>query len=227
MLEQKEYWKSRIFYSKPQRFATRLFVESKLNYIFKFLKADSSSSILDVGAGNGTFTYYWIKYFKQVVGIDISDALISQSPCRDKMIIGDAFRLPFKNNAFDVVFTSCLLHHVHTPLDVVKELARAAKKYVVICEPNRNNPLMLLFSVMFNWERGGIKFSRNFLRGLVDKCGSLETIALDSMGVITPNLTPSCIARIIRGLDKENIFGLYNLLIAKKRNENIISYPPI
>jgi len=217
MLEQKEYWKSRTFYSNPQRFATRLFVESKLNYIFKFIKANSSNSILDVGAGNGTFTYYWTRYFGKAVGIDISDMLISQSPCRDKLIIGDAFHLPFKNNSFDVVFTSCLLHHVHTPLDVVKELARTAKKYVVICEPNRNNPLMLLFSVVFSWERGGIRFSKNFLKGLIEKCGSMEIIALDSMGVITPNLTPSCLARIIRVFDKENILGFYNLLIAEKK----------
>ena len=135
MINHKAYWQNtRSRYSDPTRLATRLFVESKLNYIFKILKIEENTRILDVGSGTGIFTYHLSKYSKQVLGVDISEQLIKQSPCRDKLILADAFSLPFKNNAFDTTLTSCLLHHVDDPLKVIRELVRTTKKYLIICK---------------------------------------------------------------------------------------------
>lgn len=203
-------------YTNPMKLATQLFVESKLKYIFQNLKIENDTSILDVGAGTGIFTYYLIKHSKKVLGVDISEQLIKKSPCRDKLILADAFSLPFKDNAFDIVLTSCLLHHVDDPLGVIRELVRTTKKYLIICEPNRNNPLMFIFSLIIKCERAGLKFSRSFLKKLISNFKTLKILTLDSIGVITPNNMPSSIAVTLRKLDRKFFLGCYNILIAQK-----------
>ena len=48
---------------------------------------------------------------------------------RDRLnfIIGNAEKLPFADNYFDRTFSTCLLHHVEEPLDVLMEARRVTK----------------------------------------------------------------------------------------------------
>ena len=122
----------------------------------------SKIRILDVGCGNGFFTYYFSK-LAYTVGIDYSRYMLSINPC-NPLIQGSALSLPFRANSFDLFFCSNLLHHVEDLESVVSEMKRVSKKFIVLSEPNRNNPLMALFSVLIREERGQLKFSLSCLK---------------------------------------------------------------
>jgi ubiquinone/menaquinone biosynthesis C-methylase UbiE len=56
-------------------------------------------------------------------------------------IVADASSLPFRDNAFDVVFEKDSLHHVNQPKEVLKEMRRVSRNLIVLVEGNRYNPL--------------------------------------------------------------------------------------
>ena len=124
--------------------------------------------------------------------------------------------MPFRNNTFDIAFVSCLLHHVDDPQRVIRELVRTSKRYVVICEPNRNSLPIFVQSLLVKCERKGLKFSKTFLKRLVDENMELNILAMDSIGVITPNFTPNFLTSFLRVFDKRIPLGFYNVLIAEK-----------
>ena len=69
-----------------------------------------------------------------------------------KFVRADAENLPFTNDYFDKVFSTCLLHHVDHPLDVLMEARRVVKVggdllFVMPTDPGLANQLVkYLFS---------------------------------------------------------------------------------
>lgn len=167
-----------------------------------------------MGCGNGFFTYYFCE-LAYTVGIDYSKYMLSINPCR-LSVQGSALLLPFKDNSFDLVFCSNLLHHTSDPISVVKEMTRVSRQFVVSSEPNRNNPLMALFSVIISEERRALRYSLEYLQGLVELPG-LEIVDSCSMGSIVPNKTPTPLLAVLKKLDGKSPWGFYNLVIALKR----------
>lgn len=55
-----------------------------------------------------------------------------------------------------MVFEANVLHHVADREGVIREMARTSSRYVVLLEPNRNNPLMFAFSLAVGLNRGEI-----------------------------------------------------------------------
>ena len=155
---QKEHWEHRKRYKDPRHRLTQAFVVPKIDYIRRYVDINSQTSLLDVGAGNGIFTYYWADIAGLVVGVDYAEKMIKMSPCRKLLLQADATVLPFKDNSFDVVFCSNLLHHVGEPIYVVKEMKRVTKKYVILLEPNRSNFIMFPFGLVFKEE---LRYNRN------------------------------------------------------------------
>ncbi|CAD6492623.1 MAG: Ubiquinone/menaquinone biosynthesis C-methyltransferase UbiE [Candidatus Argoarchaeum ethanivorans] len=170
-------------------------------------------SILDVGCGNGFFTYYFSK-LAYTVGIDYSRYMLSINPC-DLLIQGSALQLPFKTNSFDLIFCSNLLHHVEDPESVVSEMKRVSKKFVILSEPNRNNPLMALFSVLVREERGQLKFSLSYLKKVAISSG-LNILDACSLGSVVPNKTPLFLLELFKKIDKKSVVGFYSIVLAHK-----------
>ncbi len=220
MFNHEAYWKTeRKKYCSPTSELAFLFVDSKIKYMQRYINFDEDTSILEVGAGTGIFMYHFSKLSKKVIGVDLSEQLLKQSSCCKTLICGDAFSLPFKNKTFDLAFSSCLLHHVNNPELAVRELARVSKKYVILCEPNRNNPAMFIFNAIFRHERGGLKFSKNYVKKILYQ-NSLKILSLDTMGFVTPNSMPLFIARLLRPFDKCNKIGFYIMAIGELKNDN-------
>jgi ubiquinone/menaquinone biosynthesis C-methylase UbiE len=94
------------------------------------------SSILEIGAGQGEH-WSFLKQFPttEYVAFDLRelkdrsylDKMPSQFIEKLKFIVGNAEKLPFPTEYFDRVFSTCLLHHVDEPLDVLLEARRVAK----------------------------------------------------------------------------------------------------
>ena len=206
------YWESERKRRSPEHPAIESFARPKINYIRDYVDL-SGMSILDVGCGNGFFTYYFSK-LAYTVGIDYSRHMLSINPC-DLLIQGSALALPLKTDSFDLVFCSNLLHHVKDPETVIREMKRISKKYVVLSEPNRNNPLMALFSVLVREERGQLKFSLQYLKKLAISSG-LNIVDACSLGSIVPNKTPLSLLDLFKKMDKKSAIGFYSIVLACK-----------
>ena len=211
-ISQKEYWEKGRKRRPAEHPVIEAFVSPKINYIRNHVDL-SRMSILDVGCGNGFFTYYFSK-ISDTVGLDYSKYMLSINPC-NPLIQGSALSLPFKNETFDLVFCSNLLHHVEDPTIIVREMKRVSKKFVVLSEPNRNNPLMALFSAIVPEERGALKISLRYMKRLVELCG-LKTITSCSMGSIVPNKTPLSLLKWFLKIDWKVPIGFYNVVISRK-----------
>lgn len=99
-------------------------------------------SILDVGGGSGELLDF-IGQRKKVkrtlcdisqVGIDKAISLGRAENGK----VGDIYKLPFKDNSFDVVLCAETLEHLERPEEAVKELMRVAKRHVSISVPYGN-----------------------------------------------------------------------------------------
>jgi ubiquinone/menaquinone biosynthesis C-methylase UbiE len=109
------------------------FVETIINL------SPSRGSFLDVGTGTGWIAIGVAKYSLdvEVVGVDLSGTMLNvarknalQEGVGDRIRFsaGDAKSLPFEDETFDSVFCHNMLHHLPHPIEMVKEMARVAKK---------------------------------------------------------------------------------------------------
>lgn len=108
---------------------------SKMNS--EFLGNTSRSiRILEVGCNIGLQLKYLQKIgFKSLYGIELQSHVVELAKLKTKninIIRGSAFDIPFKNNFFDLVFTSGVLIHI-APSDIkeaLKEIYRCTKRYI-------------------------------------------------------------------------------------------------
>ena len=143
--EQLHFWtsdESRLYINEaPQNISEyneawkKLYNISYYETIKAFLKSvPRSSRILDVGCGSGL----WLEVlrnlgFYDLWGIEVSDRLLTARAKGFNVVRAQAQDLPFKNDYFDLIFTSSVLCHIH-PQDislVIDEIHRCTKKYIL------------------------------------------------------------------------------------------------
>ncbi len=214
-LFQKDYWERKALAERrpPGHPVVRHYALSKIMEIRKTVKIQPGQRLLDLGCGNGFFSQPFSEIC-QTVGVDYSQAMLQANPLDSKFGM-DANRLAFQDMAFDVVFCHALLHHVEDPGKVLSEMRRVSRKYVVVMEPNRANPLMCLFSALVAEERSALKFSLSYLKGLLEKNG-LKVMEAFSHGMTVPNKTPAFLLPLLTPLDFRQPWGMTNILIAKR-----------
>lgn len=97
--------------------------------------------VLDIGCGKGYLLYEFTQVLPgiQVQGIDISRYALDHAKKEVKpfLRLGNAVRLPFKKNAFDLVVSINTLHnlYIYDLKNAVREIERAGKgkaKYLVV-----------------------------------------------------------------------------------------------
>ena len=202
---------SRRSYDHP---VVKEFVTGKIELIEKYIDIDENTTVLDLGCGAGFFSAYFEEICK-VKGIDSSIEMLKMNPVKDVFLM-DALNLGFKNNTFDVVFCCAVLHHVEEDDKVLKEMNRVSKKYIIILEPNRNNPFMFLFNLIKKDERRALKFSLNYLRRKVKRSG-LHIITSFSCGMLVPNRCPTFLLPIVKIFKFNQPLGMTNFIIAEKK----------
>jgi ubiquinone/menaquinone biosynthesis C-methylase UbiE len=214
-LFQENYWERKAIKSRrsPDHPVVRQYADSKIRLIRECVPLDHQTRLLDVGCGNGYFTLPFSRICKSV-GIDFSQTMLSQNPVSQKIRM-DAGHLCFSDMAFDVVFCHALLHHVEDMDGVLREMRRVSRKYVVVLEPNRNNPLMFLFSALVAEERKALSFSLEYLKNRMEQ-NQLKVLAAFSHGLTVPNKAPAILLPILRKLDFRQPWGMTNILIAQR-----------
>lgn len=213
--EQKHYWESRHLLARrhPEHPVIREYVLPKIQLIKRYVEFRQDTRLLDVGCGNGFFTFY----FDQIcdaTGVDFSEKMLALNPVSKKQQM-DAAALRFDDNTFDIVFCHALLHHVEDIDRVLSEMRRVSKKNVVVLEPNILNPLMFLFSALKKEERGALKFSLPYLRSKIEQNG-LAVVTSFSYGMIVPNKTPAFLLPVMRLFNFSQPLGMTNIILAEK-----------
>lgn len=105
---------------------------------------ENVETILDVGCGNGILVNYLLtasSSFKRIYGIDRSKTALKF--VNSEKSVGDIKNLPFKDNEFDLLICSEVIEHL--PLETYEkaifEIARVAKKYIIITVPYKEKLL--------------------------------------------------------------------------------------
>ena len=173
----------------------------------------SGKKILEVGAGNGYFSNNLISECELTV-LDTSEYQLRFNPAKQKHI-GSVYKMPFQDNSFDIVFCSNLLHHLKDSQRAVLEMKRVAKNFVIILEPNRNNPILFIGALFYKHERKAIKYSKKFISNLIKNSKLKTTNHTFIGGLVMPNLTPLFILPIAMAKSK-NLFSFFQIFICKK-----------
>jgi ubiquinone/menaquinone biosynthesis C-methylase UbiE len=120
-------------------------------------------SVLDVPFGTGRFLPLYAAQAMKVTGLDISYAMLDTAKgLREELVkqcqldIGDARKLPYADNSFDVVLSFRFLDGTIMFKDhkkVLAELVRVSRKYLVLevfTPPEGNDPGLLLEKIKDN-----------------------------------------------------------------------------
>jgi ubiquinone/menaquinone biosynthesis C-methylase UbiE len=103
-------------------------VEMVREQLRSFVAPRGDERALDVGTGAGTLALALAPLVREVVGVDIVEALLERArtnaPANVSFVEGDATALPFEPCSFDLVCTRRTLHHIARPELVVAELTR-------------------------------------------------------------------------------------------------------
>ena len=97
----------------------------------KLLGNIKNKKILDLGCGIGIYTKILIKKRAKVKGIDISEEEIKIAKRENPKVefrIGDAEKLPYKNEEFDIVLAALVLEHFNNWNKVLAEIRRVLRK---------------------------------------------------------------------------------------------------
>ena len=119
-----EYWRSRWHIDIEAERQSGIESQHKLKMLTELMLRFDYSSVLEIGCGKGK-----LKALPGYVGLDfIKDV--------KPMVNGDIVKLPFKNNAFDVVLSHWVLMHIpeNKIMDVVKEIQRVCRYGVFLRE---------------------------------------------------------------------------------------------
>lgn len=224
---QAKYWEehtSARHYSHP---VVRLFAQQRLEYLTRYVDLQGVKTAFDVGCGDGFSSYYLDQVIDHVEGGDISSTMLKKNPLpRERLRIVDAESLPLTDGSFDLVSAWEVLHHVPNAQMVVREMARVARQWVVIFEPNRVNLLQFLFGTIVRAERGTLRSTRSFLTRICEQA-DLEIVRADYCGKIPPNKTPLFLLPMLRRLPfRGNIFSAISIVVvARKKPPMSLSRP--
>lgn len=121
----------------------------QLRVIAKALRRPlTGCSVLDVGCGIGVTDELLMPYVGKLTGVDVSSAMVNEAkqrnPAASYSIYGGT-RLPFNDDAFDLAFAICVLHHVDPwQWDAfLAEMVRVVRPggLAIVIEHNPRNPL--------------------------------------------------------------------------------------
>lgn len=212
---QHRYWQKKTKARSINHPVVSFFVEQRMQFISKFIPIQEIKSILDVGSGRGHLAKY-ISKDTNIVATDFSYTQLKNNPIEQK-ITCTSEEIPFDDQSFSLVNEWELLHHIPNPKKTVEEMARIAKDYLILFEPNRQNPGQFLFSITKKEERNVLKHHKKMMYDLV-KDIEFDIIECKTVGCVFPNRMPQFILPLVKQIPFEfPIIGLSNVIICKRK----------
>jgi 2-polyprenyl-3-methyl-5-hydroxy-6-metoxy-1,4-benzoquinol methylase len=205
-----EYWNNYIFPASEKTRRERIFkprVDKILNFCKKYNAA--TNSILEVGAGFGTFCEELASrtIFEKIVAIEPTPSLAAT--CRQKGIT--TIEKPIEeiqlseNDKFDVVVNFEVIEHLFSPFDFInhcKKLLKPNGLFVVTCPNGLGFDIITLKEISNTIDHEHVNyFNPESLSLLLEKCG-FEILEASTPGVLDADL--------VRNAVLENKYSLEN-----------------
>ena len=138
--------------------------------------------ILDIGCGSGRNMKWLESVGATVTGVDLSPELVKATRKLGLDVVeGDATKLPFKDNTFDVVYSLGVVEHFEETEKAVKEHVRVCKKggTIAVVVPNKLSPFFFiepLYHLLqgtnkYGMQANGKKFSKRKLMEMLENAG--------------------------------------------------------
>lgn len=161
--------------------------------------------ILEIACGTGRFTSMLAERGADIIGLDISGPMLQQGRQRAQSagvadsleyMRGDAGRLPFPDNHFDVVFAMRFFHLADTPAEFLTEMCRVSNDQIFFDTFNRYSTRSL-----YNWAlpMGSRLYSRKEVHSLLATAG-LELRAAEHDWIFPYGLYREIPNRVASGL---------------------------
>ena len=142
-------------------FLRKLLLKNRLKIFDIFIKKlnpDNKTKILDVGttpilddSENIILNnYQWVENISAISNQDCSLLKTKYKNCN--FHVGDARKMEFKDNTFDIVHCSATIEHVGSKINqkkAISELYRVCKNYVFLTTPNKNFPIEMHTKIPF------------------------------------------------------------------------------
>ncbi len=221
-IDEKQYWDSiekRGMYKRTAKHpVVKFYAKQRFDYIKTKIDFNSIKNCLDVGSGTG-FSSAHFPNQDILTCVDFSFRNMTINTAKNK-IQASTYSLPFSSDSFDLVYGWEFLHHLDEPKKAVAEMARVTKKFLVLFEPNRINPGVLIYSLYDKRERRQLQYNRNKMIELA-KFVDFEIVSCESVGWVFAGSSPTFSLKICKKMPYVNKFGGALALICKKRlNEN-------
>lgn len=109
--------------------------EERIQRLVSVARLTGHERVLDIATGPGYIAEAFARTAREVVGVDLTDAMLSIAVQRTRergisnisFRAADAQQLPFENASFDVVVSRLALHHLQTPIIVLREMSRVCR----------------------------------------------------------------------------------------------------
>tara|TARA_B110000263_G_scaffold248778_1_gene264525 strand:+ start:657 stop:1349 length:693 start_codon:yes stop_codon:yes gene_type:complete len=214
-LSQHEYWEEGGYTRKYDHPLVEFFAKQRIEFISKYIPINEIDDVLDVGSGRG-FSSAYLPKNNSITATDFSLREIKQNPVQHK-IVCTAEEIPYRDQSFSLVNEWELLHHLSDPIKAVKEMSRIASDYLILFEPNRQNPGQLCLAMFKKEERNLLHHHKKMMYKLV-KDIDFNILACETVGWVFPNRMPEFIFPLAKKLPfKFPILGLSNVLICKRK----------
>ena len=166
--------------------STEFFHRIKVDVLLSLLAQHHTlqdASVLDVGCGTGSLSELIAPRVRKLAGTDISAASVQQARHRVpncEFQTYDGRSLPFGENSMDLVFASCVMHHVPPEnwCEFASEMTRVARPggLIAVVEHNPWNPLTRYAVSTCEFDKDAVLLTRTSTKRLLKKCG-LEIVA--------------------------------------------------
>ncbi len=189
-----------------------VYFKKRINLIKEYVDFSTINNILDIGCGEGLS----IKYLKQIYpkknyyGIDLSlSQLAGAKKYSSNICVSKTESLPFLDKKFDLVIFNSVLHHVSNLYLSLAETVRVTvnKGKLIIIEPNRFNPLIVLLSLFKKHERGQLKLDyKKITNELKNKIDNIDISYMNCLCYPYQRFPSSKLLPLIKKIEKSFLF---------------------
>ena len=98
--------------------------------VVEFSRVEPGATVVEIGAGTGNFLDLFADVAGHLIAVDVTEEmlLVAQREFPDMgLTLADGRRLPLRSRSIDLVSCAQMLHHVHEPLPLLKEMRRVSK----------------------------------------------------------------------------------------------------
>lgn len=89
---------------------------------------ENAHIILDLGCGEGHLVSYLHEKGRYLLGLDINISNYKYHNLKGLFLLGDAHKLPFKDDSLDTILAFEIFEHLERPEEAVNEIKRCLRK---------------------------------------------------------------------------------------------------